>query len=54
MNCYVGQVYWPRVLVFDLVYKGRVTLIVIHSLREIILVRFLFLALFFFGIFSIG
>ena len=36
MNCYVGQVCWPRVLVFDLVYKGRVSLIVVHHLCEII------------------
>ena len=37
MNCYVGQVCWPRVLVIDLLYKGRVSLIVIHHLCEIIL-----------------
>ena len=33
----VGQVCWPRVLVIDLVYKGRVSLIVIHHLCVIIL-----------------
>ena len=41
MNCYVGQVCWPRVLVIDLVYKGRVSLIVIHhferSFREVLM-----------------
>ena len=36
MNCYVGQVCWPRVLVIDHVYKGRVSLILINHLCEII------------------
>ena len=32
INCYVDQVGWPRFLVIDLVYKGRVSLIVLHHL----------------------
>ena len=32
MNSYVGQVCWPRLLVIKLVYKGRVSLLVIHHL----------------------
>jgi hypothetical protein len=36
-NCYVDHVYWDRILVIDLVYKGNISLIFIHHCIVVIL-----------------